>query len=368
MRYQICGLLACLAQFSAAHAQEICSGLLSYAARDELEYSRDTATARSLYNEHCEGSTAKKSSQTNIGIEAVIKAVPIKFNLGQGSASEKLNTFCKIASDQAISNEKVELKRSTVVREALDAFNRCIVSANSAVFFDPIIGNKDVIISVSRGKENVEIRGINYSEKDLDCTISLSDKTIKADRDTRHTISDGGSVPIYCRRLDQPQSDGSIKYPATALTIVTNRTQLRVPVPEDAELPTRWATEIDASIKALAERTSTSIAGIEQRLDGTKFDCQSTSTVFSSQRNTDGQVGPALVVSVPAQFRSTHTVIGGSCEISKWYQDRAAFFGGGKTSDGQGWQCRAGDPPSLPRVFDMLATVHYCKIDTGQPK
>jgi|RhiMetdeSRZDD1v2_1073273.scaffolds.fasta_scaffold4416906_1 hypothetical protein len=86
VRQLTCALVALWV--SEASAQDICSGLLSYTGRDQLTEARENALAAEIFNQHCEGSSARKGSSTSIGLEAVVKAVPIKFNFG-GSSNEK---------------------------------------------------------------------------------------------------------------------------------------------------------------------------------------------------------------------------------------------------------------------------------------
>lgn len=83
-----------------AFAQDVCSGILSYTGRDEISESRDNSVAAEIHNQHCEGSTSRRSSTTSIGLEAVVKAIPIKFNFGGTSDGDKLNNFCKVYSSK----------------------------------------------------------------------------------------------------------------------------------------------------------------------------------------------------------------------------------------------------------------------------
>src|ERR1700730_18373971 len=80
----------CVSNF--ASAQEVCRGILTYTGRDEVSEARENSVAAEIYNTHCEGSSSRRSSNTAVGLEAVVKAIPIKFNFGGASDAEKLNS------------------------------------------------------------------------------------------------------------------------------------------------------------------------------------------------------------------------------------------------------------------------------------
>lgn len=244
---------------SSTQAQNICTGILSYASRDELQDDKDSATAQSIYSENCQGSSVKAAKRTDIGLEAVIKAIPARFNLGTGRSEERLSNFCKVASEQNISNEKFILRKSSVVREALDAFNRCVQLSNSTAYFDPIIGSRDISVSVRRGSNNVNITGLSYDDASMTCSIATKTETKVADLNTRAEINDSSAVPIICTRKGAKSDDGVIQYPRAELTILTDQANFTIPVDSDAILPPMASSAIVKQIQELRSNQQSQI-------------------------------------------------------------------------------------------------------------
>jgi hypothetical protein len=349
----------------AQESQSVCIGLLTHTGRDQFGQSRDTEIAQNLYREHCEGSTSKATNRTDVGIEAVIKAVPVKFSLGTGGSKDKLNTFCKISSDQNLMRERLDTASSTVVREALAAFNECVARANTNVFFDVNMSKEDLTIGVFRGRENTRLMGVEYDAKKLNCTIAKKDRSEIADSNTRENIEAATSIPVHCVRKASDDKSGLVTFDDATVTVLTDRGNLKVPVPADAKMPSQWVSDLNKTVADTTSRLNDHIESLKTKLEATKLDCAAHSIETGQVRNPDGQVDKPITVYIPDQYRATHVLVGGSCEISKWYQDRPANGGGGPTADNIGWQCRAGDPPNMARVLQMRATVRFCRLVAG---
>lgn len=259
MKVRLCALILLLLQVTPVLAQDICSGILRYAARDETQDDQDLAIAQSIYKQNCEGSSSRSSNSTSVGLEAVVKAIPFKFSFGGENNDERLRNFCKTANAQDIIHQTTNLRRSIVVREALNSFVECIRFANQNIFFDPSLGRTRFSISVRRGLENSAIEGVHYNPQELTCTVPRtdgSDTTTTANENTRKNL-DVISYPISCERIPKTGQDGSVQYPRAEIEVATNRGNFFLAIPEDEVRPERWATEITAQLNQLEQKIST---------------------------------------------------------------------------------------------------------------
>lgn len=229
-----------------AYGQEVCGGVLRYASRDLSSAKSDVLVAQSIYTNHCGSESQTSNSQTDVGIEAVVKKIPARFNLGTGSASQKLNSFCREMSRSDYLTERVDQQQSIVVREALTTFVDCIRFSNKNVTFDPLISRTNVIVAIGRGGQKVEIQGVKVDEKLLACTAPNSDTssaTTKADPDLRKTIADG-TYSISCARIPIDEKDGTLSYPEAHIGITSNQGPFSLTIPADASMPRAWATDL----------------------------------------------------------------------------------------------------------------------------
>jgi hypothetical protein len=279
-------------------AQEICRDIITYAARDLTSTNTQDAVSYSIYSEHCEGSSLRQSGQTNIGLEAVVKAVPVKFNLGSGSAEQKLQQFCKIYSQTGAASSVANIQTSLVVREALTAFNDCIMMANRGVHFIPTIQRAQVAVSVRRAAgQDVNIQGVRYRADVLKCDVPNTDTrngTQVADLNTRKKLG-ADFYPIFCERIGIPNANGGLNYPRAELSILTDQGNFAMPIAPDAEMPVAWASEISNNIGRLRENTSTDFGSLRSRIGALENRVRALETNVGKLAWNEQNIGPSNI-------------------------------------------------------------------------
>lgn len=258
-----------LLQIAGAAAQDVCSGILRYAGRDEIQEDQDLAIAQSIYRQHCQGSASRSSSSESAGVGAIVSSIPVSFNIGGASTSEQLNNFCKTANSQNILSKKTNLRRSIVVREALNTFEDCIKFANRDIFFEPVIDRTRLVIGIRRGAENAEVLGIHYNSEELSCTVPNAEgtnSTTPATPDTRKILNTI-SYLISCNRAAKPEQDGALEYPRAEIVIATDRGNFLLAIASDELRPERWASEVSGRISDLDQHLS----ALDKKLQSTVF-------------------------------------------------------------------------------------------------
>lgn len=335
-----------IATSTTSSAQEICTGILSYTGRDISAEAQQNSTAESLYSSHCEGSSARKGSSTSVGLEAVVKAIPIKFSFGGATNEERLNNFCKVYNSNLALYNAQKKDSSIVVRKALDAFNTCVSLVGKGPQFAPQIGKTAIQVGIKRGDEEVYVDGVSYNHDALDCRFSAEDKkgpSVTADNDTVRKL-DTSFINLRCERKAQDKAGVKV-YPPTDLSISTNRGGIIIPIAEDAYQPLQWSTEIAAEIQQL--RSALNV------LQARKLSCNISTA-------TDSKQYPVAVALVPDKEA---VLTGGGCFISHHPETlhNGPIVENGPLSDRSGWRCKAGDPPNFAMTIRATAYAIYCK-------
>ncbi len=340
-----------------AYGQDICSGLLSYTGRDISNESRQNAIAADLYTQHCEGSSARQGSSTSVGLEAVVKAIPIKFNYGGASSSEKLNNFCKVYDSRRAEFVSEIIDTSIVVREALEAFNACVSLSASGIYFNPKVGRNILVVDVRRGSDDASVRGVTYDPNLLECRLpptaagkdSAGEPAAVADANTIRTL-DGSYLPITCIRKLQDGADGEKIYPRAELTIGTSRGSFFMAVPQDAELPLKYASEISLRMDAIDKSVSSS---------------KNRNMICDIVTASDQRQYPSVTALIPEDKRATHVLTGGGCAMNDYRETghNGTTIQSRPNEDRTGWYCFAGDPPNTPLPnLRVTAYAVYCAV------
>lgn len=340
----------CLAAFPQDNA---CDNVLIYASHDTSQQSYDTSVTKSIYSSECSGETMRENADTEIGVEAVVKAIPIKFNFGGSSNKERLNQFCKTVHDYYSSDLHAQESDSTVVREAVAAWQECVHAKK--IQFLPTVDNTQVLLGLRRKTgDEVKVTGVKVNPTLLKCTVPGKSGPMAADLSTRQTLT-GEDWTISCDRL--PEANGDVtEYPAATLSVVTTADHFVLKIPAVAEQPRRWSGDFEDQLKSQQVQIST--------LNAEKLDC-ATSSATSDLRGY-----PVADAPIPnIADRDQYFVTGGGCVVTNSDQPphRAPPFGHNPPITvsypiDKGWRCAGGDPPNLPVPFQLTATVIYCKL------
>jgi len=249
-----------ISNYLPALSQEVCINLLQYTGADKYTTINDNASAFNVFKTHCAGSKGRSTFSNSIGLDAVIKVIPLKFNAGGSSDIERLDNFCKLYQSK-FENFSKEIGIITApVRESLRAFNDCIGMTAKGIYVNPTLGTKQISIDIRRGSDDAAIKGLTYDDKLMECrlppSVSNDGKThesIVANKDSV-LVLDGNYVTITCVRKPQGEKSGEQFYPAAELIVGTSRGGFSLPIPADVEIPVNRASEIVKMSEALAER------------------------------------------------------------------------------------------------------------------
>ncbi|MFK4647360.1 hypothetical protein ABIF96_005934 [Bradyrhizobium ottawaense] len=330
-------------------AQEVCVGILDKIGRDFSYEAREDAKSKNIFDEYCDGSSEKKGKTTTVGLDAVVKAIPVKINVGTGSNEEKLQNFCKTYNESVSQTSSELINKSTVVREAFSAFNHCIELTKSAIAFSPVIGTQLVAVGIRRtDATDVEFMGVTFDPKVLDCRgpAGPNGSSVKLDGKTRKKLSDQ-TFPVICERLPVTTAGGGKSYPRTEIAFAMSRgTPLLIPIPDEEILPTKTVSEMQSQLDALKG----SIAAVGSR--NPYLDCRTTEGDVLTMRN------PEAYARIPEQFlKKGYVLVGGGCRQTT-NQNMFAH----SMAVGNDWKCKVSDFPGSEIPSGTQAFVTYCKV------
>lgn len=348
--YGIVYACVALATINSAAAQDVCGGILSYTGRDIVSEARENSIAAEIYSQHCEGSSASRSSSTTVGLEAVVKAIPVKFNFGGSSAQEKLNNFCKTYTSRRSEFSSEQIDRSTVVRESLSAFNQCVELSTKGIYFNPKIGRTIVVVDVRRGSDDASIVGVRYDSDLLTCHLppTASGGAIVADKDIVKVL-DGNYLPITCDRKPVVRSSGEKVYPRAEVAVTTSRGTFLMPIAADSLMPEQWASQIQDTLKNMADE-------LERLRKPRQLECKVRVGELSARDRFP--VGRAEMTE--DEKKAGYQVTGGGCE--QIHPDNNFAFVQGRPDGDRRWICQNGDLPGQPQNVQNRAYVVFCRL------
>jgi len=239
---------------TAAEVDDGCAEILRYSSRDYSVEKSDIGVAMKVYEQYCENETVKKGTTFNAGLDAVIKAVPIKFSLGAGSSAERTKHFCKTFDSAYKRDEAYYKETSTAVAHSTTAWLACKGLASQGLVFRPQLSKTLILIDIVRTKAlPVSVQGITYDQKLATCTVpntSTSNTPILADKNTVKSL-EPGSWTVTCVRKPETISNEQI-FQAIDISIATTDGPFLLPVAADAKFSYQWASEFQQQLTAIA--------------------------------------------------------------------------------------------------------------------
>jgi hypothetical protein len=242
-----------------------CRDVLAYSARNYSLETYDLGVALRVYDQYCENDAVRSGTKFDASLDAVIKAVPIKFGITSGSTEERTRHFCKTFSSDYQRNESQYKALSLVVNETTNAWLACKTLAVHGILFRPKIASTQIIIEVRRtSSTNASVQGIIYDPALLSCTAPNTDRRSTrsiADGDTTKRLSDE-YWPVTCIRTPVESGTETV-YPKVDLSISTTLGAFLLPVAAEARFPYSWASDLQKQMFGLAQRQTAVEAGLK---------------------------------------------------------------------------------------------------------
>ena len=98
-----------------------------------------------------------QSASLSIGLDAVIESIPVKFSLGSGSASSRMENFCKTFDETYKSNSQRYSEANLVSPEAVKAWSDCVKLYGEGIKFNPLISTTQVTVVVEKNRPTLSM-------------------------------------------------------------------------------------------------------------------------------------------------------------------------------------------------------------------
>ena len=107
---------------------------------------KDASTLNAVFEHVCRQDGSVNDLRFKGGAGFPIEGVPVEFTGAASSLRQKTENFCRLYKDAYLESTKIVSNKSTVVVEALNAFNQCkLIEAQSNVIVTHSFANPDAV-------------------------------------------------------------------------------------------------------------------------------------------------------------------------------------------------------------------------------
>jgi hypothetical protein len=228
-----------------------CDTVINQGLRQYHITSSDTSYLHSIFSKYCYADGRSNSSSLNIGIEAVIKAIPVKFSLGSTDQTEAMSNFCKTYAESEDFKSKSSNYEETIVNRAYESFDSCVrLSAlGLSVTHDIITDEKAQILLRAGVGKPIEINGLDSSEN-ISCSGSDGlGKELAYTKSTHRQSAE--TIGIFCTRKSRNGEGGISVFDEGSVAIDITGDKYNFYWPKSEVLPETLASQVQVSINEL---------------------------------------------------------------------------------------------------------------------
>jgi hypothetical protein len=229
------------------------------------EYSITTdssAYLNSIFDKYCDSSGSSKSTGIGLGLDAVVKAIPIKLTGNYSSNEEAIRNFCRDYASVSVGRSDKTVYQERIVQRAYESFDQCLALAQTGVVVRHTVRSLETLdFFVAPGfARPVTIRGIKTSSN-IECQgqdpTSQDPGAHRFDLSTRIKVQDNNTLNISCTRTGRQGSSGEVVFDEGTVTLMTDigpNGNYGAFVPRDARLAEDQASSIKRQIDSLEQR------------------------------------------------------------------------------------------------------------------
>ncbi len=258
-KHLYCGflVLACTTGAFAETAVQQCGIVYSTATRNISISESSYSSLNSIYDDYCSASGETNVSSSSIGIDAVIKSIPVKFSGNQGNNSQRMQNFCRTYSEVRYSSSASSAQQDTVVVEALQSFNDCLKIAGNGVLVELSTTNgTNSSFSFQFGSGvKYELQGV-VPERNIECSMRLGADSDPISLDKNSYVNIDRNFSINCVRIPIPRDDGSQFLPRTSVIIASNQGPYSAVFPAEEILDVEYATMLAKRMSSIEDRAA----------------------------------------------------------------------------------------------------------------
>ena len=271
---------------------ENCRTIITDGLREYSITTDSSAYLNSVFDKYCETSGTARSTGLSVGLDAVIKAIPVQFTSSYSSNEEAVRNFCRNYSSISTGRSDRTAYQERIVQRAYESFDQCIALAQTGVVVRHKVRSlAELDFFVAPGfARPVMLRGIK-SSTNIQCSgqdpNSANSTAKKFDLSTRIQVKDNNALNISCTRTGKPGTNGETIYDEGTVTLFTDigpNGNYGAFVPRDTRLAENQASAIAQQIASLDQRATE----LDQRSAATEANRIKRCRVCYLMRGSDG--------------------------------------------------------------------------------
>lgn len=260
--YLALAIATCFTVSNAFAQFEHCESVYQTATRNLQISEASYSSLNVLFDDYCEASGEMKTSAASGGLDAVVKAIPIKLSGSASNSSQRMRNFCKNYSSTRFETAASSTLADTVVVEALRSYNQCIAISNVGVIISQSAPEPlQATFSFSFKNElDYQLQGVQVG-RNMECHVKKPDgDLVEAGLGT--TLNIDKNYSAFCKRTALVSEDGRQRYyPRTSVTFASNHGAYSAIYAaeevEDIELASALNTRIGNTEKLVSQLSAT---------------------------------------------------------------------------------------------------------------
>ena len=210
----VIGLFGVLAVFAAGplsadspSAAAQCGGVLQDVFKERNLSIADAASLSSIHDNYCSASGQFNQTSAGVGLEAVIKMIPVKLTGNYSNTTEGFQNFCKNYDSFAASSSHTSVYTERVIGRALDTFDTCVRLAGLGAYVTHKFASPRLAsVSIVTGTRPVVFSGLQIDGQ-VSCEAQLPGETVQTTLTKDSSFSVLGQLSISCRRTARQGKD-----------------------------------------------------------------------------------------------------------------------------------------------------------------
>lgn len=249
------------------------------------EYSIDSSSSsflNSVFTQHCQQDGSRKSTGASAGLDAVVKAIPIKFTGSYSNSEEAFTNFCKSYSSFTSASSSSDAYKETISAKALETIAECQRLQASGVIVTHQVSNAEALSFYLRNSvtQTFELQGVQTTGP-VKCSGQVSGTKTPFDMSLNARITKTQS--FACVRTGTTKADKTgTDFPESIVTVLTNQGNYSVFWPKDQRESSDMASAIDRRITTLQGELNKTNAALNPTLNARPI------TVYQCPAGTDG--------------------------------------------------------------------------------
>ncbi|MFB0713684.1 hypothetical protein ACEU59_21360 [Buttiauxella noackiae] len=260
---------------------------------------QSSAFLNSAYDQYCDQSGNTKSTSAGIGLDMVIKAIPIKFTGNYSSSAEAFKNFCRNYSSVATASERKFSYEEKIATKSLETIEACQrIAALGATVTHEIPNMRAVTFFLQNGNATkLEVRGVFPTPNDgVVCEGQIDGQLKTFSKETFAKVE--STQGISCERVSKSSPSGVGVFEEQVITLATNLGNYSVFLPQDEKLPLEMAQNISSRIdklenegSALSSKTTTLESDLAQEKASLRYIFVENSVNCPQGWNSQGVIG-----------------------------------------------------------------------------